>query len=336
MMDALKRLPDAVQENLRETDPPQWTSPMLATLTDRRFSDEHWLYERKLDGERCLGFRTGGDVRLRSRNREDLNPTYPELVTALQNQSPAPFIVDGEVVAFSKGVSSFSRLQQRLQIDDPEEARESNVAVYYYVFDLLHLDGYDLTKIGLRHRKSVLKAALSYDDPLRFTAHRNEEGEAFFETACDKGWEGILAKKADSPYVHSRSKHWLKFKCVRRQELVIGGFTEPGGERIGFGALLLGVYDGDELVYAGKVGTGFDDDTLRRLKSHLDSMERKTPPFDQGDLPREGVHWVTPNLVAQIGFEEWTDDDRLRQPRFLGLRRDKDPHDVIKETPNAR
>jgi len=336
MIDALERLPAAARENLRETDPPQWTAPMLATLTDERFSDEGWLYERKLDGERCLGFRTENDIRLRSRNREDLSPTYPELVDALDDQSVAPFIVDGEVVAFSNGVSSFSRLQERLHVDDPEEAREKNVAVYYYVFDLLHLDGYDLTNLDLRDRKSVLKTALSYDAPLRFTPHRNEEGEAFFEEACEKGWEGIIAKKADSTYVHSRSKHWLKFKCVRRQELVIGGFTEPQGERIGFGALLLGVYDGDELVYAGKVGTGFDDDTLRRLKARLGAMERKTPPFDRGDLPRKGVHWVTPNLVAQIGFEEWTDDDRLRQPRFLGLRRDKDPHDVIKETPNAR
>jgi len=336
MIEALERLPDAVQDDLRETDPPRWTAPMLATLTDERFSDADWLYERKLDGERCLGFRTGSDVRLRSRNREDLSPTYPELMDALEGQSPTPFILDGEVVAFSKGVSSFSRLQQRLQIDDPAEARKSNVAVYYYVFDLLHLDGYDLTKIDLRYRKSVLKAALSYDDPLRFTSHRNEAGEAFFEEACDKGWEGVIAKKVDSPYVHSRSKNWLKFKCVRRQELVIGGFTEPEGERIGFGALLLGVYDGDELVYAGKVGTGFDDETLRSLRSRLDLLERETPPFDRGDLPRKEVHWVTPKLVAQIGFEEWTDDDRLRQPRFLGLRHDKDPHNVIKETPKAR
>ena len=336
MIDALKHLPDTVQEDLQETDPPQWTAPMLATLTDERFSNKDWLFERKLDGERCLGFRAGKDVRLRSRNREDLNPTYPELVDALADQSPAPFIVDGEVVAFSKGVSSFSRLQQRLQIDDPDEARESGVAVYYYVFDLLHLDGHDLTKISLRHRKSVLKDAFSYNDPLRFTPHRNKEGETFFEDACDKGWEGIIAKKADSPYVHARSRHWLKFKCVRRQELVIGGFTEPKGERIGFGALLLGVYDEDELVYAGKVGTGFDNETLRTLKRRMNSLERKTPPFDRGDLPRKGVHWVTPKLVAQIGFEEWTDDDRLRQPRFLGLRRDKEPHDVIKETPDAR
>ena len=239
MIDALERLPAAARENLRETDPPQWTPPMLATLTDERFSDEGWLYERKLDGERCLGFRTENDVRLRSRNREDLSPTYPELVDAFDDQSVAPFIVDGEVVAFSNGVSSFSRLQERLHVDDPEEARKKNVAVYY-VFDLLHLDGYDLTNLDLRDRKSVLKTALSYDAPLRFTPHRNEEGEAFFEEACEKGWEGIIAKKADSTYVHSRSKHWLKLKCVRRQELVIGGFTEPQGERIGFGALLLG------------------------------------------------------------------------------------------------
>nr|WP_219846639.1 hypothetical protein [Salinibacter sp. 10B] len=194
MMAALESLPDSAQEQLRTADPPTWTEPMLATLTDRRFSGDGWLFERKLDGERCLAFRNGTDGHLRSRNRKSLNAPYPELVEAIEGQSPTPFVLDGEVVAFSKGISSFSRLQQRMQIDDPEEARESRVAVYYYVFDLLHLDGYDLTNLALRNRKSVLKKAFSYDDPLRFTPHRNTEGEAFFEEACEKGWEGIIAK----------------------------------------------------------------------------------------------------------------------------------------------
>jgi len=335
MRAALESLPESAQEQLRQADPPTWTEPMLATLTDRRFSDEEWLFERKLDGERCLAFRNGTDGHLRSRNRKPLNAPYPELVEAIEGQSPTPFVLDGEVVAFSKGVSSFSRLQQRMQINDPEEARASSVAVYYYVFDLLHLDGYDLTNLDLRHRKSVLKRAFSYDDPIRFTPHRNTEGEAFFEEACENGWEGIIAKRADSPYVHARSTHWLKFKCVRQQEFMIGGFTEPHGERVGFGALLLGVYDHSDLVYVGKVGTGFDDETLHSLRDRFSSLERKTSPFDRGDPPTTEVHWVTPALVAQIGFEEWTHDDRLRQPRFQGLRRDKDPTNVTREEPTS-
>ena len=167
---------------------------------------------------------------------------------------------------------------------------------------------------------------------VRFTSHRNEEGEAYHREACEKGWEGVIAKDARAPYVHSRSKKWLKLKCGHRQELVVGGFTEPEGERTGFGALLLGYYDGDDLLYAGKVGTGFDDDTLESLRERLDSLERDTPPYAEGeDLPRKGVHWVTPKLVAEIGFTEWTEDHRLRHPRFLGLRRDKEAEEVVRE-----
>lgn len=331
MNDLLKSLADEVQEKLREVERPDWLNPMLATLTDRRFSDENWIFERKLDGERCLAFRKGNQMHLMSRNQQDLNVQYPELVEALKQQSVDDFIIDGEIVAFEGDVTSFARLQDRMHVDDPEEARQSDVAVYYYLFDLLYLDGYDTTEVGLRHRKSLLKRALSFDDPLRFVIHRNEEGEAFFEEACRKGWEGIIAKQGDSSYVHGRSKKWLKFKCVNRQEFVIGGYTEPQGERIGFGALLLGYYEGDDLVYAGKVGTGFDDETLRRLSKRLSSLERATPAFAEDDLPTDEVHWVEPNFVAQIGFEEWTDYGRLRQPRFQGLRQDKDAQDVVKE-----
>ncbi len=331
MNDLLKSLADEVQEKLREVERPDWLNPMLATLTDRRFSDENWIFERKLDGERCLAFRKGNQMHLMSRNQQDLNVQYPELVEALKQQSVDDFIIDGEIVAFEGDVTSFARLQDRMHVDDPEEARQSDVAVYYYLFDLLYLDGYDTTEVGLRHRKSLLNRALSFDDPLRFVIHRNEEGEAFFEEACRKGWEGIIAKQGDSSYVHGRSKKWLKFKCVNRQEFVIGGYTEPQGERIGFGALLLGYYEGDDLVYAGKVGTGFDDETLRRLSKRLSSLERATPAFAEDDLPTDEVHWVEPNFVAQIGFEEWTDYGRLRQPRFQGLRQDKDAEDVVKE-----
>jgi DNA ligase D-like protein (predicted ligase) len=326
-----KSLTEEAREKLREVEQPDWMDPMLATLTGRRFSDKHWIFERKLDGERCLAFGQGGQVNLMSRNQKELNVHYPELVEALEQQDAQDFIVDGEVVAFKGNVTSFSRLQDRMHVDNAEEARDTGIAVYYYLFDLLYLDGYNTTRLGLRDRKSLLKRAFSFEDPLRLEVHRNKEGEAFFQEACEKGWEGIIAKQADSVYVHSRSKKWLKFKCVHRQELVIGGYTEPHGERIGFGALLVGYYQGDDLIYAGKVGTGFDNETLRRLSDRLSSLKQETPAFVENDLPSDEVHWVEPKLVAQIGFEEWTEHDKLRQPRFQGLRRDKDPEDVVKE-----
>jgi ATP-dependent DNA ligase len=183
----------------------------------------------------------------------------------------------------------------------------------------------------LRWRKQLLKGAFSFSELIRFVPHQ-DEGEQFFEEACQKGWEGIIAKKADGAYVHGRSRDWLKFKCVQQQELVIGGYTEPHGERIAFGALLVGYYEGDKLRYAGKVGTGFDEETLRDLHDRLSELERETPPFDEEDLPGDEVHWVSPKLVAEIGFEEWTKHDKLRQPRYLGLRRDKPAEDVVRET----
>ncbi|HSL19173.1 MAG TPA: non-homologous end-joining DNA ligase [Methylomirabilota bacterium] len=304
---------------------------MLATLTHDHFSDPDWIYERKLDGERCLAFRDGDRVRLLSRNRKQLNDSYPELEEAVAGQPENDFVIDGEIVAFSGNVTSFQRLQARMQVKDRDQARASGVAVHLYVFDILHLDGQGTEKLPLRARKGMLKRALDFGDRLRFTVHRNESGEAWLEEACRRGWEGLIAKDAAAPYVHSRSKKWLKFKCGHQQELVIGGYTEPEGDRTGFGALLLGYHDDGELVYAGKVGTGFDDDTLRRLGQRLASRERSTPPYDRGQLPSKGVHWVRPDLVAEVGFTEWTSGGRLRHPRFLGLRWDKDAEDVVRE-----
>lgn len=333
--DLFSDLSDEAREALRETDPPEWTSPMLATLVDEPFSDPDWIYERKLDGVRLLAFRHGDDVRLVTRNRKERNAAYPEIVDALADLEADDFIADGEVVAFEGNRTSFERLQGRMRIQDPEEARETGIAVYHYLFDLLHLDGQDVTGLPLRDRKRLLRRAIDFDDPLRRLPHRDEEGEAYLKEACGKGWEGIIAKRAASEYVHRRSRDWLKFKCVSRQEFVVGGFTDPQGERIGFGALLIGYYEEDELRYAGKVGTGYDDETLRDLSERLESLERKTPPFaDEEGLPRKGVHWVTPKLVAEVGFTEWTQDAKLRHPRFVGLRRDKDPEDVVRERPS--
>ncbi|MGC9316670.1 MAG: non-homologous end-joining DNA ligase [Armatimonadota bacterium] len=311
---------------------PDWMDPMLATLSHEHFSDPEWLFERKLDGERVIVYRDGDDVRLMSRNRKRINDSYPEVEEAVAGQAPGRCILDGEVVAFdADNVSDFQRLQDRMHVSSREEALSSGVRVYYYIFDCMYLGGYDITRVGLRGRKRVLRAAVGWDDPLRWTQHRNEEGAEYLQEACRKGWEGLIAKHAGSQYVHSRSRKWLKFKCVHQQELVIGGYTDPKGERIGFGALLVGFYRDGDLIYAGKVGTGFDDDTLESLHRRLSSMERKTSPFDVGDAGGKGVHFVTPTLVCEVGFTEWTKDDKLRHPRYLGLRRDKEPEDVHKE-----
>ena len=310
----------------------EFVQPMLAKLSHELFSDPGWIFERKLDGERILAVGDGGSVKLYSRNEKNAGDNYPDVREALEQKAKAgDFVVDGEVVAFSGGVSSFQALQPRMQSADPEQARES-VKVYYYLFDLIVCNGKKLEKLPLTARKRVLKEAFDFDDPLRFTTHRNEHGEKFHSEACDKGWEGIIGKKADSTYAHSRSGNWLKLKCVRQQEFVIGGYTDPQGSRIGFGALLVGYYENSKLVYAGKIGTGYDRQTLRDLSGRLEKIERKTPPFDNdSDLPSKNVHWVSPKLVCEAGFTEWTRGGKLRHPKFVGLRRDKAPEDVHKE-----
>lgn len=314
---------------------PAWVGPMLATLTDERFSNPDWIFERKLDGVRSLAFRDGGLVRLLSRNRRPLNDTYPELVEALNRQPTKGFIVDGEIVAFRRGITSFERLQRRMGLTDPARARAAGIPVFYYLFDVLWLDGYDLTGLELQDRKRALRAAIGFRGPIRYTEHRDRDGEKLYREVCARGLEGLIAKRAASPYVHRRSPDWLKFKCVAEQELVIGGWTDPEGARSDFGALLVGYYQDGALVYAGKVGTGYGEATLRALGARLRRLFRATSPFDRGSPPGRGIHWVQPKLVAQIGFTEWTRDGKLRHPRYLGLRDDKPAHDVVRETGSA-
>jgi bifunctional non-homologous end joining protein LigD len=331
--DLLAGLPANVRALLRPGPQPEWMDPMLATLTKRRFSSPDWVYERKLDGERCLGFRNNGKVRLLSRNRLRLDGTYPELVDALVSQTDHDIVVDGEVVAFDHGHQSFAALQRRLGITDPRLARRSGIEVVYYIFDVLHLDGHFVDALPLRARKSLLTRAVRYAAPLRLTVHRNTEGETYFHEACRRGWEGLIAKRAESLYVGRRSPDWLKFKCSNRQELVIGGFTDPAGTRVGFGALLVGYYEDGRLVYAGKVGTGFDVATLLSLRGQLDALAQSESPFGVGEVRERGVHWVRPELVAEVEFSEWTTDGRLRHPRFVGLRGDKPAREVVRERP---
>jgi bifunctional non-homologous end joining protein LigD len=335
LSDPLSGLPDEARAVLKRSPHPDWMSPMLATLTDRRFCDPGWIFERKLDGERCLAFRHGSRTRLLSRNRLSVANQYPEVLEALSRQVADDFVVDGEIVAFEGSQPSFARLQRRMHLRDPELALRTRVPVFYYVFDVLYVSGYDTTGLALRHRKAVLRRLLSLGRPLRLTTYRKAQGEAYWREACGKGWEGVIAKRVDAPYEHRRSGNWLKFKCVNEQEFVIGGYTEPKGSREALGALLLGYHENGELRYGGKVGTGFNRQMLRDLLQRLQGHERDRPAFTRGGpLPRKGVHWVDPVLVAEIGFSEWTEDGQLRHPRFLGLRQDKDPRDVVRERPS--
>jgi bifunctional non-homologous end joining protein LigD len=311
---------------------PDWRSPTLATLTETRFSDPDWIFERKLDGVRGLAFRDGDRVRLLSRNRLSLNNTYPEIAEALAKQDTTRFVMDGEIVAFEGRRTSFARLQGRSGITDPEEARASRIPVFYYAFDLLHLGDTDIGEQPLLQRKRLLRNMFQFSDPLRYTTHRVKDGEAAYLAACERGDEGVIAKLAESTYQGGRSANWLKFKCSRDQEFVIVGYTAPKGSRVGLGALLLGYYDGSDLIYAGKVGTGFDTTTLRRLHERLSRTEQKASPISKGLAREPGAHWVRPKLVAQVAFSEWTRDGKLRHPRYLGLRTDKSPAEVVRET----
>jgi bifunctional non-homologous end joining protein LigD len=307
---------------------------MKAVLTDHPFSDPNWVFERKLDGIRCGAVRRAGEVTLSSRSGEELNRTYPELVDALAQAGP-DLVLDGEIVAFSGRRTSFERLQQRMGIHDPALARRSPVAVYYYLFDLLELHGEDLRPRTLRERKAALRRAVSFRGRLRFTPYRHGDGQALLEQACQRGWEGLIAKRLESRYVESRSREWLKLKCSHSQELVIGGWTAPQGARQHFGALLVGYWEDGRLRYAGKVGTGFDNAMLERLGEALERRERRTTPFSAGSGVPSRAHWAEPELVAQIAFTEWTRDGKLRHPRFQGLRTDKPAPEVVREEPAA-
>ncbi|WP_404399924.1 non-homologous end-joining DNA ligase [Idiomarina seosinensis] len=334
MTDVLARLSSDDREAAKREDMPDWLTPMKAKLTHEQFSDPDWVYERKLDGERVIAYVTqNGEARLCSRNKKCLNKSYPELEQALVDNCPPGVIVDGEVVAFNDDdISDFQLLQARMKVSNRDEARASNVQVYFYLFDCLYIDGHNITNCSLRGRKKLLKEALQWTDPLRFTAHKNEDGISYYHEACEKGWEGLIAKRANARYAHSRSSDWLKFKCLMQQEFVICGFTQPEGERVGFGALLLGFYRNKQLVYAGDVGTGFDDATLKELGGRLESISRETSPFDKNSPSGDDITFVTPKLVCEIAFTEWTQNDNLRHPRFLGLRRDKKASKVHKET----
>jgi bifunctional non-homologous end joining protein LigD len=310
-----------------------FVAPMLATLTQDRFTDSAWIFERKLDGVRAIAVNAERGPSLWSRTEKRMDGTYPEVVDAIAARTPPGTVVDGEIVAFDHGQTSFERLQGRLGLHDPAAARATGIAVYLYLFDILVLDGHDVTALPLRTRKRLLRDAVDFGDPLRMSTHRNTEGEAYLREACERGWEGLVAKRADAPYRPGRrSPDWLKLKCVHEQELVIGGWTDPQRSRTGFGALLVGYYRDGGLRYAGKVGTGFDHRILTDLSARFRDLSAERSPFE-GPVREKGAHWLRPELVAQVGFSEWTRDGKLRHPRYMGLRDDKDPRDVVREEP---
>jgi bifunctional non-homologous end joining protein LigD len=283
------------------TNLPDWLEPMAATLTQDRFSGPDWLFERKFDGIRLLAYKNRDDVRLFSRNR--LPQDLPAVAKAIASLPVDEVILDGEVTW---------------------DGRSD-----YHVFDILWLNGQAVTALPLEDRRALLQE-LPFTAPMRPVELLDDEEP--WERARREGWEGVIAKRRGSPYEHRRSKHWLKMKCEASQELVVGGFTDPQGARVGLGALLVGYYEGADFVYAGKIGTGFHTKQLLDLRKHLDAIELLASPFTKGTgLPRLREHWVRPEVVVQVAFIEWTAHGKLRHPRFLGFRYDKNPRDITRE-----
>jgi bifunctional non-homologous end joining protein LigD len=330
-MSLLPLIPDDEKKLIQKKTMPSFINPMLAQLTDERFSDKDWIFERKLDGERCLMFKKGNTITLKSRNDKILNKSYPEIVNALQKISIPNCILDGEIVALKNNITSFALLESRFSLDYAKKQHHGHIPIYYYIFDIIYYNGYFLTHLPLITRKVILQKLIPFSGKLRYVTHKNTKGELYFKQACKNKWEGLIAKKKDSTYVSKRSSNWLKFKCSNEQEFVIGGYTQPGGHRSHFGALLLGYYDNHILKYAGKVGTGFNEELLAQLGKQLKKYTAKSNPFDNYDLSTKNVSWVKPILVCQVQFTEWTKSNKLRHPSFLGMRRDKSAKDVKKE-----
>jgi ATP-dependent DNA ligase len=280
---------------------------MAATLTQDRFTSPDWIFERKLDGIRLLAFKNGAEIRLLSRNRLPQNGSYPAVVRALAQLPVHDVVLDGEATGAWGRQGEFT----------------------YHVFDILWLDGRSVTSLPLDERRALLDA-LPLPPPVGRVSALDDE--APWERACREGWEGVIAKRRAAPYEHRRSRNWLKMKCEATQELVVGGFTDPQGGRVGLGALLVGYFEADDFVFAGKVGTGFDNQLLLDLRARLDALEIAKPPFTRGvGLPRVRAHWVRPEIVVQVAFIEWTVHGKLRHARLLGIRPDKATRDVTRE-----
>ena len=322
---------------------PRAIHPMLATLVDGPFDDQQWLYEIKWDGYRAIAFLDGGSVRLVSRNQNDLTAAYPELRSIGGHVKARTAILDGEIVALDEqGRPSFSLMQQRTGIGAGGhriQRTRDDVPVVYYVFDLLYLDGYNTMAAQLEQRKELLASILAPSDLIHYSDHYVGNGKALFAAAAQRQLEGIVAKRRGSQYLQKRSREWLKIKIVRRQECVIGGYTDPRGARENFGSVVLGLYDDEErLIHVGHAGSGFTEQSHAALWKQLHALETKRSPFFGKVESTRPVHFVKPELVAEIKFTEWTHKGpdrvmKMRAPVFEGLRFDKKPEECKFERP---
>lgn len=310
---------------------------MLATLVDAPFDDEDWLFEIKWDGVRAITTVVPGKSPImHSRTGKDLLVQFPEFEKLAACFSQLPVILDGEICSLDRyGRSSFQRLQSRLNRRVSDPALQRAIPATYVIFDLLFAEKTDLRKRSLEERKALLERILRKHAPhVMFSKHVMVHGKRLFALAKRRALEGIMAKRRDAPYLERRSHLWLKIKTHYEQEVVIAGWTDPRGSREDFGALLLGVYDRGKLVYVGHVGTGFDRALLAQVMSKLRPLETERCPFAVAPKSNAPSHWVRPKLVAEVKFGEWTSEGLMRQPVFLGLRPDKDAHDVVRETPS--
>ncbi|MBV8150725.1 MAG: non-homologous end-joining DNA ligase, partial [Candidatus Eremiobacteraeota bacterium] len=311
---------------------PREVQPMLTTLVGEPFDDPAWLFELKWDGYRAIAVVEKDGVTLTSRNGKDLLGQFPEMKELARSFRSLPIEVDGELCVLDEnGKPDFQALQARDKAV-PGLKRRKPSPVVYVVFDLIYADGRDLRKQPLEERKRLLESLIVPDRSVMFSKHVFGNGNDLYAAAAQRGLEGIVGKVRTSPYRSGvRSREWVKIKSKRRQEFVIGGYTEPRGSRKGFGAILIGYYDGADLVYAGHVGTGFDQNLLRDLMARFKPLERKTSPFVNTPKTNTPAHWIAPELVCEVTFAEWTREGILRQPVFLGLRFDKNPKTVVRE-----
>jgi bifunctional non-homologous end joining protein LigD len=317
----------------RKAAMPSRMQPMLATLIEHPFSDREWVFEIKWDGVRALAWLTDHDLTLRARAGSNITQTYPELASMAQHIVAKQAILDGEIVVLDdRGHSDFERLQGRIHVRVPSPKVMARAPVTYYVFDLLYCDGYDLRQTPLAERKELLRRILRPDAHIRFSDHQSEHGKELFELARHEGLEGIIGKRADSPYVGGRSGHWVKVKVTKTLDAVVGGWTAPRAGRTQFGSLLLGLYDGEKLRFIGHVGSGFGNEALQVIADNLRGREVAKCQFDAVPDTNEKAFWTRPELVVRVRFTGWTQERRLRHPVFLALREDASAEDCRWET----
>jgi len=324
--------PDEIQ-NAHKASMSSRLEPMLATIGDHPFSDPNWLFEIKWDGVRALAWITDGTLTLRSRTGQDFTKRYPELLSLPKAIAAHDAILDGEIVALdAKGHSNFERLQERMHVRAPSDNLVSTVPAVYYVFDLLYCDGYDLRQAPLFERKQLLQRLLHSSERFRYSDHQLEHGKELFELARENDLEGIVAKRATSPYVSDRSPNWVKLRVTKTVDAVVGGWTAARTDAIPFGSLLLGLYEGKKLRFIGHVGSGFGEKRLDELADKLRDLQASACPFDPVPVTNEKPNWVSPVLVARVKFSGWTNERSLRHPVFLALREDTGPTDCLWES----